>query len=302
MIATNVVNCNNGNITTFTDGCAVKPEEFVKAIIFHPSVKLDLTTTTLDDATIGLLTKKKLIYPFEVCLNIEPLDAKSNIEVQKNKNETKINDGLVKFNLKFKGNDCLEKAIRKMEGRNWGIGFVDALGRFWMDYSDNKLKGFEVQMLDVDGVKISDSSSATTSFMVGLQFSRIGTEGWNKRRVLIAPDVYDFYPRNGVEAVKLTNVTTTAANFTVKVVSGCDNSTPKEGLATANFRLVDTVTSLPVTATVSDLGGGLYKLSGAAVVAGTYTFQLYDSLNNLPVADILNTQFFQSNVQTVVLT
>lgn len=300
-IGLNVVNCNTGSLTVFTDGCAVRPEEFVKSHFVHPSLKLDLTTTTLDNASVSLLIKKGLLIPLEVALQIDQVDSKANIETQKNKIKTKISDGLLEFTMKFKGNDCLEKALRNLQSRNFGIAFTDAEGKTYFDSKNNLLQGFELSMIDVDTVKISDSSSNTTTFMVTVQFTRQGTAGFNERRVFIAEETFDFYKLNGVEAVKLSNVTTTAANYTVKVVAGCDGSTPKLGLATANFRLQD-ASGLTVVATVSEIGGGVYKLTGAGVVAGAKTLQLYDTVNNVPVADILNTQFMQSNVATVVLT
>ena len=110
-IAINVVNCNTGSVAVFTDGCAVRPEEFVKAHFTHPSLKLDLTTTTLDDDSVSLLVKKGLLIPLEVALQIDQVDSKSNIETQKNKIKTKISDGLLEFTMKFKGNDCLEKSL-----------------------------------------------------------------------------------------------------------------------------------------------------------------------------------------------
>lgn len=303
MITTNILNCVTSAITTFFDGCAVKVEDLRKVILFHPSVKIDLTTDTLDNATLGLLIKKKLIYVFDECEEITQNDIKSNIKTYKNKMKAKISDGLYEFMLQFLGNDCLEKSMRKLEGRNWKICFVDAEGKFWFDNKGGKIQGFDLKLWDVSNTKIGDGASDNTNFSVDTQLSIEGSLGFNTRRAFVTAETFDFMELNGVQDCKLDFVTKVATNFVVSVVAGCDGSTPIEGLTATNFKLVKASDSSVVTPTVVSQGNGRYKISSATpLTAVAYTLQLFDVTNSLPVTDILNTQFFQSNLLAVVLT
>jgi len=89
------------------------------------------------------------------------------------------------------------------------------------------------------------------------------------------------------------------AALKVSVLSGCDNSTPVLGLTTPNFRMLNAATGAPIAITVAELGDGQYSITGATT--GARTIQLFDSVNNVKVADILTTQFYQSNVLAAVL-
>lgn len=301
MIPINIINCKSGSVTTFFDGCPVRVEEFKKALIFHPSVKLDLVTSTLDNVTIGLLIKKKLLYVLETCQEISQADIKSNVKTYKNKTKSKISDGLYEFMLNFIGNDCLEKNLRLLEFRKWKIAFVDAEGKLYFDSKNDKIQGFDMPFLDVNNVKIGDGGSEETHFIVDIQLSVDGTLGFNTRKKFITADTYDFMELNGVQDCKITS-NTLASNLIVQVLAGCDGSSPIDGLTVSNFKMVLASTGATIIPNITPQGNGYYKFSGAAVVAGAFTIQLYDVTNNLPVTDILNTQFFQSNTLAVVLT
>jgi len=303
MITTGVLNCTTSISGTYFDGCEVTKKNFTKPFLISPNAVIDLTSGTFDKAAIALLIKKGQLIPLNNMLAAKDAAAKTNVETLPNKVKLFVSDGLYDFSFEFIANVCLIKSLRNLTKRKWGLCLLDSEGKFFFDKRGGAINGFEIAFLAVENETINDGGSKTAKFMLECQLSPDGTKGFNERAdFVLADDTNGLLSTNGIEDTVIAPVTSTAANFVVSVVAGCDKSTPKIGLTTANFRVLKASDGSIAVATVAEVGNGQYKLSGAGIVAGAVTVQLYDTVNNLAVADILTTRFFQSNILPVVLT
>ena len=302
MITTGVLDCTTGTGGTFFDGCEVTKKNFTKIFLKSPNAVINLTSDTFDKAAIALLIKKGQLVPLNNLLSVTDAAAKTNVETLPNKVKLFVSDGLYDFSFEFLANVCLIKTLRILTKRKWELLLMDSEGKLFFDKSNGLLNGFDIAFAVIENETINDGGSKTAKFMFECQLSPDGTKGFNERAdFILADDVNGLLKTNGVEDTLISSVTLTIANFVVSVVAGCDKSTPKIGLTTANFRVLKASDGSVAVATVTEIGNGQYKLAGAGIVAGAVTVQLYDTVNNLAVADILTTRFFQSNILPVVL-
>jgi hypothetical protein len=302
-VITDILNCGTGTAGTWYDGCKVTPKDVTKPFLLSPSADIDLLTDTLDNAKIATLIKLGQLIPLNDCLQVTEAGAKTNVQTLPNKSELFVSNGLYKFMADFEANVCFVKSLHKLNKKRWQLLLLDSEGKLFFDNKGGKLNGFEVQSFVVDNESINDGGSKVAMVQASFQLTKDGSKGYNERRSFVLSDVIDWYNVNGVQDVTVKAVSLVNTNFTVQVNGGCDNSTPILGLLKANFKVIDANSGDALTiTTVTDLGSGLYKIAGASITAGARTVQLYDSVLNSPVADILQTQFYQSNVDAVVLT
>ena len=302
-IVTNKVDCTTSASGTWFDGCEVIMGEIAKPILLHPNVKLDVISDNFDAAKALELQKKGFLIPINSKREAKGNDVKNNYQTFANKTRRLISKGVVGLMFEFDATECFIKALGNLTKKTWSVAFLDTEGKLFLDYKNGKLQGFETSLLEIDTQTIADGGSKTSMVTLEIDLSVDASNGFRERKRFInSTDAFNIYSLKGIQDVKIENVTTTAANYTVKVVSGCDQTTPVTALSTPNFRLVDGITGLPVVAVAAHLGDGVYKFTGAGVTAGAKTLQLYDSVLNLPVADVLLTDLYQSNVATAVLT
>lgn len=295
-----ILNCGSGAAGTWFDGCKVTPKDFTKPFLLSPSADIDLLTGTFDNAAIALLIKKGQLVPLNDVLQIAEAGAKSNIQTLPNKSELFISAGLYKFTADFESNICLVKVMHNLAKKKWQLVLLDSEGKFFFDNKGGKLNGFEIQSFVVANESTNDGGSKVAMFQVSFQLTKDGTKGYNERRsFILSTDALDFYSINGIQDVKIKSDTLTIASLKVSVFGGCDGSTPILGLTTPNFRVLNAATGIPIAVTIAEIGNGQYSIAGAT--AGARTIQLFDTVNNVPVADILVTQFYQSNVLAALL-
>jgi hypothetical protein len=295
-----ILNCGSGQAGTWFDGCKVTPKDFTKAFLVSPSVSIDLLTDTFDNAAIALLIKKGQLVPMNDVLQVAEAGAKSNFQTLPNKKKLFISQGLYDFNLEFEANTCLVKSLHKLAKKKWGLALLDSEGKLFFDNKAGKLQGFEIQDFSVGNETVNDGGSKLAMVSVDIQLTQDGTKGYNERKsFMLSTDVLDFYAIDGIQDVTIKADTLSIAALKVSVLSGCDNSTPVLGLTTPNFRMLNAATGAVIAITVAELGDGQYAITGAT--AGARTIQLFDIPNNVKVADILETQFYQSNVLAAVL-
>lgn len=295
------INCGSGSAGTWFDGCKTTPRDFTKAFLVSPGISVDLVTDTFDQTAISGLIKKGQLVPLNDVLQIAEGGAKNNYQTLPNKKKIFISQGLYEFTLEFEANTCLVKALHALTKKKWGLILLDSEGKFFFDNKAGKLKGFEIQEFSIDNESVNDGGSKIAMVNAVIQLSQDGTKGYNERRsFMLSTDTLDFYSINGVQNVVINPIVKTAAGFKVEVLGGCDNSSPILGLATANFRVKNASTLAVEAVTIVEVGNGQYTVSGAT--SGAKTIELYDSVKNSNVADILNTQFYSSAVVAVVLT
>jgi hypothetical protein len=295
-----VLNCGSGAAGTWFDGCKVTPKDFTKIFLKSPAANIDLLTGTFDNEAIALLIKKGQLVSLNDILQIAEAGAKSNLQTLPNKTELFISGGLYKFTADFEANVCLVKAMHTLSKKKWELLLLDSEGKFFFDNKAGKLNGFEIQSFVVDNESTNDGGSKIAMFQASFQLTKDGTKGYNERRsFILSDDNVDFYSINGIQDVKIIADTLSIAALKVSVFSGCDGSSPVLGLTTANFRMLNTSTGATIAITIAELGNGQYAITGATT--GARTIQLFDTALNVPVADILVTQFYQSNLLPVVL-
>jgi hypothetical protein len=295
-----ILNCGSGQAGTWFDGCKVTPKDFTKAFLLSPAASIDLLTGTFDNAAIALLIKKGQLVPLNDALQVGEAGAKSNFQTLPNKKKLFISQGLLDFNIEFEANICLIKSLHKLAKKKWGLALLDSEGKFFFDNKGGKLSGFEIQDFSVGNETVNDGGSKLAMVSCDIQLTQDGTKGYNERKsFILSTDTLDFYSIDGVQDVTIKADTLSIAALKVSVLSGCDNSTPVLGLTTPNFRMLNAATGAPIAVTVAELGDGQYSITGAT--AGARTIQLFDSVNNVKVADILVTQFYQSNILAAVL-
>lgn len=296
-----ILNCGSGQAGTWFDGCKITAKDFTKAFLLSPAASIDLLTGTFDNAAIALLIKKGQLVPLNDVLQVAEAGAKSNFQTLPNKKKLFISQGLYDFNLEFEANVCLVKSLHKLTKKRWGLILLDSEGKLLFDNKGGKLQGFEIQDFSVGNETVNDGGSKLAMVSVDIQLTQDGTKGYNERKsFMLSTDVLDFYAIDGVQDVTIKADTLSIAALKVSVLSGCDNSTPVLGLTTPNFRMLNASTGAVIAVTVAELGDGQYSITGAT--AGARTIQLFDSVNNVKIADILVTQFYQSNVLAAVLT
>ena len=300
-VLTDIENCQESILGTYFDGCAIEPKEIKKIFLLSPLAVLS-ATDALDATTISTLIKKKYLIPINEILQVAEAGAKNNVQTLPNKVKLFVSQGLYEFMPDIIVNICYVKALHRLKKKKWEILLVDADGRLYFDRKGTAFKGFATNLFMVENEAVSDGGSKTATVTLDIQLSQSGTRGYNERRSFkLDPTNEDYFNDiTGIEDVVLSSVTLGHTAFKVKVLAGCDKSTPILGLDTENFKVVKSSDGTTVSATVTEVGDGIYSIDGAS--AGDVTVQLYDSVLNLPVADILETRHYQSNVLAITLT
>ena len=302
-IVTNKVDCTTSASGTWFDGCEVIMGEIVKPILLHPSIKLDIVSDNFDNAKALDLQKKGLLKPLNGLREAKGNDVKNNYQTFANKTRRLVSKGIVALMFEFDATECFIKALANLTKKRWSIAFLDVEGKLFLDYKNGKVQGFETSLIEIDTQTIADGGSKTSMVTLEVELTSDASNGFRERKRFVnSTELFDIYSLKGVQDVQVVVVSSTAANFTVKVVSGCDQTTPVTTLSTANFKLVDAVTGLTIVAVATHQGAGLYKFTGATVVPGAVTVQLYDSVANVAIADVLGVELYQSNVATALLT
>jgi len=299
MIQTDVLNCGQGSVGTWFDGCKTTPKDYTKAFLLAPSAVIDLATDTFTEADRADLIKAGKLVPLNDVLQITEGGAKNNKQTLPNKRELFISQGLLKFMLEFEATPCLVKALHKLTRKNWQLLLLDSEGKLMFDNKNGQLNGFEIALMDVDNETVNDGGSKIAMVSANIQLTQNGTKGYNERRSFIQDDA--FYDINGVQDVviaKTANSTLDIASFKVSIVGGCDGSSPVVGLASQ----IQVYNTAGVNQEVSwtDNGDGTY--TPVSIAFGDRIIKLYDTSTNTPVVDIANAQFYQSNVLAVTLT
>lgn len=301
MIQTDVLNCGEGSVGTWFDGCKTTPKDYTKAFLLAPSAVIDLATDTFDEAARAILIKNGKLIALNDVLQVNEAGAKNNIQTLPNKKKLYVSQGLLEFMMEFEASPCIVKALHKLTRKKWQLLLLDSEGKLMFDNKNGQLNGFEINLLDVDNETVNDGGSKIAMITLTAQLTQNGTKGYNERRSFIQDDA--FYDINGVQDVTLSKVTGTTlavGSFKLNIVSGCDGSTPIEALNT-NIKVYNATTGAVVAGiTWADNADGTYTPTG--LTAGDRLIKLYDTVNTTPVVDIESTQFYQSNVLAVTLT
>ncbi len=299
MIQTDVLNCGQGSVGTWFDGCKTTPKDYTKAFLLAPSVSIDLVSGTFNETTRATLIKSGKLIALNDILQITEAGAKNNYQTLPNKKKLFISQGLLEFAMEFEASPCLVKALHKLTRKKWQLLLLDSEGKLMFDNKGGQLNGFEVNLLDVDNESVNDGGSKIAMITLTAQLTQNGTKGYNERRSFILDEA--FYDINGVQDVTLSKVASTTldiASFKLNIVAGCDGSSPIVGL-NDQIQVYNTA-GINQEVTWTDNGEGTYTPTGLTAIP--VLIKLYDMANSTPVVDIDNVQFYQSNVLAVTLT
>lgn len=301
MIQTDVLNCGQGSVGTWFDGCKTTPKDYTKVFLLAPSATIDLVAGSFNEAARAVLIKAGKLIALNDILQVTEAGAKNNMQTLPNKKKLFISQGLLEFNMEFEATPCLVKALHKLTRKKWQLLLLDSEGKLMFDNKGGQLNGFEINLLDVDNESVNDGGSKIAMVTLTAQLTQNGTKGYNERRSFILDEA--FYDINGVQDVtlsKTTGSTLSIAGFKLNIVAGCDGSSPIVGLNT-NIKVYNATTGAVISGiTWADNGDGTYTPTG--LTAGDRLIKLYDTVNSTPVVDIESTQFYQSNVLAVTLT
>ncbi len=302
-VKTDLENCDSNPRGTWFDGCKVAMRDIVKMFLLSPRANLD-ATDVLSKTTIAGLIKRGLLIPINDILSVSEAGAKTNYQTLPNKRKLFVSNGLYEFNPDVEANICYVKALHSLSKKNWELLVVDSEGRLFFDNKAGKLRGYDLNVFIPGNETVNDGGSKIAMVTIDIQLSQDGTKGYNTRRsfkVDSADDTY-FTEIKGKQDVVISNSGTSLdiTQFRLNVLAGCDGTSPIEGLTTENILVKDAATGAPIAVTWVDNNDGTYTPTG--LTAGDRVIQLFDSVLNLPVADIENSQFYQSNALAVSLT
>lgn len=304
-IILNQTDCSTAIKGTGTLGCKVAINLINQFFLLEKGTELDTVTDTLDQAKIDELVQngQMVILPEHFSFTSEGGD--TVYEELPSGGKIPVRNGLYEFLPLYSGSSCLSNALSSLHGKTWTVIAADdddsGESRWWgEETSDGKFKGFDTNLVYAENMVLNDGSVSTKT-PLRIQLSTKGTQAMRSRKgYLSSNDTVDLSSLDGVNDIALNAVTTTAVGFEVEAVTDCDGSTKITSVTDlANWRIVDTATSLAVTPTSVSVVGGNYVF--VDVPAGSYTVTFYDSTANTDIIAV-NGVYYDSNTLSVTLT
>lgn len=280
--------CASSVLGTGTGGCRTVKKYVVRDYLIQKDYKLDKENDTLDAAKVKTLIKKGILVPLPKNLGFTANNKEATYE-EIQKMDIPVSGQVYGRKINYKADKCLQAALRSLSAKEWDYLQVDEDGELnVVETSDGFIKGFDLNLVNYEGMTDNDGSVSAKSILY-LQFSKIGSIEYDSSWNTIDNSQVNWISLNGVEEIKLSKTT----DGKILAVFGCDESTPVEGLVTANFRVLDDTGAVVAGATVTEDGEGKYTLGG--VTSGEdYTIYFYDSTDNTNVIAVAN-YFYKSN-------
>jgi len=202
-----------------------------------------------------------------------------------------VRNGRYRFRFFFTQDLCLHTAMyshRATSGRAFVLDIDDQM--LGTKDSEGNFYGFTISLVNPENLVISDGSVSTKSPVYVVLANPIEL---NKNGRLVPASFI-----NTIE--RLTSVTLadgpapdSATKVQVNVNNECD-STPLEGLAKEDFKLLTTAGAPQTITTITYVGNGLYELNGTGLVSGT--------VDLVAAADLSVKNYESSGPKTVTIT
>ncbi|WP_390452261.1 hypothetical protein [Chryseobacterium sp. Alg-005] len=247
-----------------------------------------MKTDTLDQAKVTELIQKGILVPLPVNLGAAPNHKEPTYETIQ-KQDYYVSGMVFNWGLQFESDACLSRSLSALSSKAWDLLEVDEDGFLNVVYtSDGFIKGFDLNLARLEGMQDNDGTvSAKQTFRIEL--TKPGSIEYMKEWDTIAPTEVKWMNLQGIDEVLLTQT----VDDKIKVTFACDQSSPIDGLLTANFRALDSSGAAVAGFAVTAEGEGVYAVTG--LTAGQdYTISLYDSIKNTRVIVLAN-YFYKSD-------
>ena len=156
--------------------------------------------------------------------------------------------------------------------------------------SDGFLKGFDGNLARYEGMVDNDGSKAA-KLNFKIQLTKTGSIEYDSSYIALPKGDINWLGLSGIDEVQIEK--TSSGIF---VAFSCDQTSPVEGLVSANFRVLDTNGVVVPGVTVTEVGEGNYTLTG--LTAGNdYVIYLYDNSVKANVVSVAN-YYYKSNKLT----
>jgi hypothetical protein len=188
--------------------------------------------------------------------------------------DLKVRDGKYRWRVQVQQDLCTHRAMGTHNGGNQRVIFYDIENQlFGMDNTDGDFMGFNVSLLNVEKLMISDGSTATrTPIYIILKNSK----QVDKTGALMQADYVDeLQPLTDVELTIVGVATATEIKATVK--TDCDE-TAILGLVMADFIKKSAAGVVEAITSVTEVNG-VYTLVGTAFTTGTLQTETPDQLS-----------------------
>lgn len=272
--------------------CAKLPQMFAGMFTTGLNFKIPAATLALGDAAIQTYLQDAMIHAdpnqrIHLWPNFVGFeDAKEDAVYEETPlADLKVRDGKYRWRVQVQPDLCILRAMASHNGGNQRVIFYDVENQlFGMENLAGDFMGFNVSLLNVEKLMISDGSTATrTPIYIVLKNSK----QVDKTGVIMAADYVDSLDR--LTDVDITIIgTPSATQVKVTVNASCDG-TPILGLALADFVLLTAAGVVQTITSITEVNG-VYTLIGTGFVDGTVNLVTPDLLTIKayePVAAVL---------------
>lgn len=279
--------CASSVTGTGQNGCRKVKGYVARRFLLEKGLKFDKLTDTFDDATINTLIQKFQLIPLPTDLGAEAQNQEVTFETIQ-KQDIFVSGTVYGWNVQYPADACLGRALASLSSKRWDLLEVDEEGNLIaVETSDGFIKGFDVNMVKYIGM-INNDGTVGSKMTLRIQLSKIGSIEYDSSWELIPSGEVDWLNLQGVDEILLTKT----GDGKLQATFACDESTPIEGLVTANIRAVDEAGAV-VAATLVSNGEGKYTISG--LTPGTdyviYTYNTASQSNTV----IVGNYFYKSN-------
>ena len=178
--------------------------------------------------------------------------------------KTKIREAKADFTFRYDRSHCFDNQLSKLMTKEWDIVLHMSKGLLMTtDEAGTVLKGFDASYSDKSTFKLQQGTDPQSSSVM-IQFSPMGTEEFNYRKVVIDTVALGFNPfnLNGLVQLDLSfdiAPIVGAEQLTIKVLNACSGN-PVTGIANAGYWGLISSAANTITGTPTDEGGGIYTI------------------------------------------
>lgn len=281
-------NCAETVLGTGTGGCRTIKQYIVRDLLIRKDHKFDKALDTLDSAEVKKLIKKGILIPLPKNVGFTANNKEATYE-EIQKMDLFVSGQVYGWKRNYIADKCLGAALNSLSRKQWDLLQVDENGDLnVVETSDGFIKGFDLNLVNYEGMTDNDGS-VSAKLTLYLQLSKIGSIEYDSTWNTIDSSQVNWLALNGVEEIKLSKT----QDGKLQAVFACDESTPVEGLTTANFRFLDDTGAVAAGITVSEDGEGKYTITGMTP-GDDYTVYLYDATDNTSVISVAS-YFYKSN-------
>lgn len=284
-----IKNCQTGQITTGLGTCLKELFPIKKPYLLLKNKTIDLSPSgELEEATYNELIQKGYLIDLGVVMSVEDLTIDPQT-VDISRIPHKIGNAIYGVKINYKAYTCNLASLSTLENSKYELIWADKNGSLVGLTDDGlTLKGFNIESMFFNRLTILNTED------IGKSSISIYLSEYASKKLESSVDILDSSQIELELLDKQGIIDSTILSFSateIKVVESCSQTKGIEGLTLTNFRILDNSGSLVVGATMTEIGDGVYSVSG---VTGAVTIELYDSSINNNIIDYAN-EYYKSN-------